>query len=112
MTRIDPADDTVDRWILRWYRFDADRGERRHTTVAAFDNAAEFEAEMSRLAEQLRRRKAAGLSEDVEWITGVHHHPGYNPCRSGPATRPGYRADHSWASKARSLHSTSTAQLS
>jgi hypothetical protein len=77
MTRIDPADDTVDRWILRWYRFDADRGERRHTTVAAFDNAAEFEAEMSRLAEQLRRRKAAGLSEDVEWITGVHHYPGY-----------------------------------
>jgi hypothetical protein len=77
MTRIDPADDTVDRWILRWYRFDADRGERRHTTVAAFDNVAEFEAEMSQLVEQLRRRKAAGLSEDVEWITGVHHYPGY-----------------------------------
>jgi hypothetical protein len=60
VTRIDPADDTVDRWIAQWYRFDTDRRERRHTTVVAFDNAAEWEAEMSRLAEHLRRRKAAG----------------------------------------------------
>ena len=77
MVKVDPSDDTIDRWIVRWYRFDPERHERRHTIVAAFDNAAEMRAEMSVLAHQLQDRKRAGMSEDVEWISGVHHHVGH-----------------------------------
>ena len=77
MVKVDPTDDTIDRWIVLWYRFDPERHERRHTIVAAFDNPVEMGAEMSRLKHQLRDRKRAGMSEDVEWISGVHHHVGY-----------------------------------
>jgi hypothetical protein len=75
--KVDPTDDTIDRWIVRWYRFDPERHERRHTIVAACDNAAQMAAEMSRLTRQLQDRKRAGMSEDVEWISGAHHHAGY-----------------------------------
>jgi hypothetical protein len=77
VVKVDPTDDTIDRWIVQWYRFDPERHERRHTIVAAFDNAAEMEAEMSRLTQQLRDRKRAGMSEDVESISGAHHQVGY-----------------------------------
>jgi hypothetical protein len=77
VVKVDPTDDTIDRWIVLWYRFDPERHERRHTIVAAFDNAVEMGAEMSRLTHQLRDRKRTGMSEDVEWISGVHHHVGY-----------------------------------
>jgi DNA-binding protein H-NS len=45
--------------------------------VVAFDNTAEMEAEMVRLNHQLRDRKRAGSSEDVEWISAVFQHAGY-----------------------------------
>jgi hypothetical protein len=77
VVKVDAGDDTIDRWIVRWYRFDPERHERRHTIVAAFDNAAEMAAEVAQLNHQLRGRKRAGMSEDVEWISAVHHHVGY-----------------------------------
>jgi hypothetical protein len=77
VVKVDAGDDTIDRWIVRWYRFDPERHERRHTIVVAFDNAAEMAAEVARLNHQLRDRKRAGMSEDVEWISAVHHHVGY-----------------------------------
>ena len=77
MVKVDPTDDTIDRWIVQWYRFDPERHERRHTIVATFDNAAEMEAEVWRLTRQIRDRKRARMSEDVEWISGVRHHVGY-----------------------------------
>jgi len=42
MSEVDANDDTVDRWIVWWYRYDHTRHERRNTVVAAFDNEAEF----------------------------------------------------------------------
>jgi hypothetical protein len=62
VVKVDPTDDTIDRWIVQWYRFDPERHERRQTIVAAFDNAAEMQTEMSRLSHQLRDRKRAGTS--------------------------------------------------
>lgn len=42
VARVDPNDDSIERWSVRWYRYDPDRHERRHVTVAAFDNASEY----------------------------------------------------------------------
>jgi hypothetical protein len=77
VVEVDPTDDAIDRWIVTWYRFDPERHERRHTIVVAFDNTAEMEAEMARLNHQLRDRKRAGSSDDVEWISAVFQHAGY-----------------------------------
>lgn len=106
MAKVDPADEIVDRWIVQWYRFDPGCDERRHTIVAAFDNAAEMEAEVSRLAQQLRERRRAGVSEDVEWTSGIRHYAGYKDAmaaqtrRVGPASRNGIddrrSATHRW----------------
>jgi hypothetical protein len=77
VAEVDPGDDTLDRWVVQWYRFDPGRHERRHTIVAAFDNPREMEAEVVRLTERLRERVRAGVSDDAEWISGVHHCAGY-----------------------------------
>ena len=35
-------DDTVNRWVLLWYRYDPDRHERRNTVVGAYTESSEF----------------------------------------------------------------------
>jgi hypothetical protein len=41
---VDPDDDTICRYVVRHYRYDPDRHERRHVVVAAFDNESEYDA--------------------------------------------------------------------
>lgn len=41
---VDPDDDSVWRWVLQHYRLDPQRKQRRNVIVAAYDNAAEFDA--------------------------------------------------------------------
>ena len=67
----------MDRWIVRWYRYDATRKERRHILVAAFDNEMEFLERIGIETEELRRREAAGEAEGIEHVTGVRQTPGY-----------------------------------
>jgi hypothetical protein len=75
---VDPDDDTIARWVVRHYRYDADRRERRHVVVAAFDNPDEFHAEISARAAQLRARRERGDDVDrLEHITGHTYEPGY-----------------------------------
>jgi hypothetical protein len=44
MSRVDPEDDSIERFIVRHHRYDPLRRERRHVVVAAFDNEQEYGA--------------------------------------------------------------------
>ncbi len=78
MARVDPADDGALRYIVRHYRYDPDRHERRHVDVAAFDNEREFLDCIEALRDEIERRKRDGQPVDPrEHISGVVHEPGY-----------------------------------
>ncbi len=78
MASVDPDDDSIERFVVRRYAYDASRHERRHQVVAAFDNKAEYMALIKELGEDLRRRRAAGDADDPrEHITGMRLEPGY-----------------------------------
>jgi hypothetical protein len=44
MARVDPDDDSRRRYIVKHYRYDPERRERRHVVVAAFDSRREYKA--------------------------------------------------------------------
>jgi hypothetical protein len=78
MARADPGDDSIERFIVRHYRYDPGRRERRHVVVAAFDNEPEFRACMEGVQAEIRRRRGAGEPVDPgEHVSGVVHEPGY-----------------------------------
>ncbi|MDT5000468.1 MAG: hypothetical protein QOK12_2573 [Mycobacterium sp.] len=78
VAEVDPDDDTIARWVVAHYRYDAERRERRHVVVAAFDNPDEFHADIDARAEQLRARRESGEDVDrLERITGRIYAAGY-----------------------------------
>ena len=78
MARVDSEDDAVERFIVRHYRYDPQRRERRHVVVAVFDNEPEFLACIERVrAEIERRREACEPVDPREHASGVVHEPGY-----------------------------------
>lgn len=54
--RVDPDDDSLRRYIVRHYRYDPVRRERRHVVVAAFGSRWEFWACLDAISEEIRRR--------------------------------------------------------
>jgi hypothetical protein len=77
MTSVDPRNDTIRRYIVRHYRYDPQRHERRHVIVGAFDNRAEFKACMRSVHRDIQRRRAAGeLVERNEHVSGSVRQPG------------------------------------
>ncbi len=78
VARVDPADDSIRRLIVRHYRYDPARRERRHVVVAAFDNEPEFLACVQRIEAEIRQRRERGERVDPrEHASGVVHEPGY-----------------------------------
>jgi len=78
VARVDPGDDSIERFIVRHYRYDPQRRERRHVVVAAFDNEREFRACMEGVQAEIRRRREAGEPADPgEHASGVVYEPGY-----------------------------------
>jgi hypothetical protein len=78
VARVDPEDDSIERFIVRHYRYDPQRRERRHVVVAAFDNDAEFRACMEDVQAEIGRRREAGEPVDPgEHAWGNVHEPGY-----------------------------------
>jgi len=76
---VDPDDDSAWRYVIRHYRYDPDRHERRHVVVAAFDSQSEFRAFLDAAAATLRARREAGEDVDPrEHITGLVYEPGYH----------------------------------
>jgi hypothetical protein len=75
---VDPDDDSILRYVVRHYRYDSARHERRHVVVAAFDSQSEFEACLDATAATLRGRREAGEDVDPrEHISGLVYEPGY-----------------------------------
>jgi hypothetical protein len=78
MARVDPEDDSLERFIVRHYRHDPQRRERRHVVVAAFDNEQEFRACMNSVRDEIKARRERGEPVDPgEHASGVVHEPGY-----------------------------------
>lgn len=76
--QVDPADDSRERWVLQHFRYDPERRQRRNVTIAAYDDAAEFESAARLLADQVAREIAAGTRDDRETVIGVLWPPGYH----------------------------------
>ena len=77
MGQVDPDDDTIWRWVIHHYRFDAARNQRRNVVVVAYDNAAEFERELERYSMRVRAEITAGTRSNREHVSGTALHPGY-----------------------------------
>ena len=78
MAQVDPGDDTIERFIVRHYRYDPERRERRHVLVAAFDNEPEFNACLESVRAGIESRRDRGEPADPrEHASGVVHEPGY-----------------------------------
>lgn len=78
MSRVDPANDDVVRFVVWHYRYDPERRERRHVLVAAFDNEQEFRVCMDDLRADFWRRKGSGELVDArEHASGTVREPGY-----------------------------------
>ncbi len=77
MAEADPDDDTQQRWVVRWYRYDPERRERRHTFVAAYTTEDEFLHAVANLRAELAVRQARGEAEPREYISGVVVPAGY-----------------------------------
>ncbi|MFC8501745.1 hypothetical protein ACFUC1_05265 [Pedococcus sp. NPDC057267] len=77
MARVDVEDDSIRRFVVRHYRYDPVRHERRHVVVAAFDNEAEFLASMESIRDDIERRRTAGeLIDPNEHASGTVYEPG------------------------------------
>jgi hypothetical protein len=76
MAEVDPEDDSRDRWVIWWYRYDPERRQRRNTVVAAFSKKREFSRRFRELSQDLERRKSTGESEAVEHVSGVLYEAG------------------------------------
>ena len=78
MPQVDPEDDSLWRYVLHHYRFDAARNQRRNVVVAAYDHEAEFEAALEELASRVRSEIGAGVRDQKEWVSGTVLHPGHD----------------------------------
>ena len=78
MPRVDPEDDSIERFIVCHYRYDPQRRERRHVVIAAFDSEREFQACFESVRAEINRRREAGEPVDAsEHVSGRIHEPGY-----------------------------------
>jgi hypothetical protein len=77
MTEVDPEDESLARWVVQRYRYDAERRERRNVDEVAFDTEKEFLSYVERAAGRLVQEKAAGAAEEIERYSGVYRGPGH-----------------------------------
>ncbi|GAB3439080.1 hypothetical protein GCM10027517_12060 [Phycicoccus ginsengisoli] len=77
MARVDADDDTIQRFVVRHYRFDPGRHERRHVVVDVFDTEAEYLAAIEAVRAGIEARRAAGEDVDpTEHASGITYEPG------------------------------------
>jgi hypothetical protein len=78
VARVDPGDDSIQRFIVRHYCYDPQRRERRHVVVAAFDDEQEFRACIDSVQDGIEARRERGEPVDPrEHASGVVQEPGY-----------------------------------
>jgi hypothetical protein len=72
VAEVDPEDDSIGRYIVRHYAYDAARRERRHQTIVAFDDRMQSEAYIHDANARLRALQAVDRDVDpVEYYSGV-----------------------------------------
>jgi len=77
VARVDAGEDSIRRFVVRHYRYDPARRERRHVVVAAFDNQGEFERCLQAVSADIDRRRAAGEPVDAkEYASGITRQAG------------------------------------
>jgi hypothetical protein len=77
MAEVDPDDDDLQRFVVRHYRYDRGRRQRRHVTVAAIDDERQFQRDLEARSADLRARRQCGEAVDErEHISGVTLEPG------------------------------------
>jgi hypothetical protein len=77
MAQVDIDDDTIRRFVVRHYRFDPDRHERRHVVVGVYDTEAEFLEAMEQVRAEIAQRVAdGGRAEPTEYASGSVYEPG------------------------------------
>ncbi len=78
VAEVDVGDDGIRRYVVRHYRYDPQRHERRHVLVAAFDDRRDYEACLRAVHADIERRRAAGEPVDRrEHATGTVYEPGH-----------------------------------
>lgn len=78
MAAVDPDDDTLHRYVVRHYRYDPERRERRHVVVAAFDDPDELLRAIDELTAAIEARREAGEDVDPsEHASGTELQVGY-----------------------------------
>ena len=77
MPQVDPEDDSIWRFVLHHYRFDPARNQRRNVVVAVYDNQAEFDVAIEKLAQFVRSEIAQGIRDPKESVGGTQLHPGH-----------------------------------
>jgi len=68
VTTLDPDDDTLTRYLVQHYRFDANRGERCLVVIGAFSTQREALKFLKRKSKELLGLKSAGLADTNEYI--------------------------------------------
>ena len=76
MARVDSADDSITRYVVRLYAFDESRHERRHQEIAAFDNEVEAMACVGETHFDLVQRRESGRADPREYVTMIVKEPG------------------------------------
>ena len=70
MTRVDPEDDSIERWVAFHYLYDPERSDRRNVIVDAFNSDADFRDLLDRAGSELRAAIANGAAEKMEHLGG------------------------------------------
>jgi hypothetical protein len=76
MARVDPDDDSIKRYIVRFYAFDPSRHERRHQEIAAFDGKREAFACLGAGQVMQVLRRQLGSADPREYLTMIVKEPG------------------------------------
>ncbi|MFC8502479.1 hypothetical protein ACFUC1_08970 [Pedococcus sp. NPDC057267] len=77
MPRVDVDDDSIRRFVVRHYRYDPERRERRHVVVDCFDAEAEFLAGLDAVRAAIEARRSSGqVVHPTEHASGVTYEPG------------------------------------
>ena len=76
MPRVDPADDTIRRFVVYLHTYDPERRERRPVAVGSFDNEAEAMRCLGENHVAVMSHRASGEADSRDHLTMVVKEPG------------------------------------
>jgi hypothetical protein len=70
MTKVDPSDDSIVRYVIRRHRFDAATNHFRWIDESAYDSKDEFDKSLDEAASELESRRIVGRAHEKEQVAG------------------------------------------